>query len=63
MHVSDVDVQVGVFILNRVSSYDVIFLPENLIDSIDRLQLKATIFWELTLPWVMVTLRWVDGMI
>ena len=63
MHVSDVDVQVGVFILNAIASYDVILCPENLVDSIDRLQLKATVLWELTLPWVVVSLGWVDGVI
>ncbi len=63
VHVRDVNVQVRILVVDRFSGNDVILVPEHLIDPVDRFQLEAAIFRELTVPRIVIALGWIDWVV
>ena len=63
VHVRDVHVEIGVLVLDGSPVGEVGLGLEDVVDSVDGLELESAVLGELAVPGVVVTLGRVDGMI
>ena len=63
VHVRDEHVQVWVLVLNGSAVLEVRLGLEDVVDPVDGPEFESTVFRELAIPWVVVALGWVDGMV